>query len=412
MNYGELVYSGDMAVAKTIKTPIGVLYRKHSDGRGSNLVDLNECITGCTTMLDCLRYECRVNRNLTDKHQIHFILDETGENAIRLCVEQGSFISVAKLLRDTPSIVAHSGFIKTLVDDLLAFTAYLHSHQIYHLCFSPDNVFVRKGDYNVMLLSHGSFYINAISPKVFYEGYEEYIAPEVMNGEAADARSDVYSLGKFFSYLFAVAENPYTYNKVIRKAIHNIPEDRYNSVEDMVEDIKKAGMRKSIFINSAIAAGIALFIVGLYFLLMPSSDSTVGFESISQTTPETIYNPVSDSMETDTTEEPDTGSFMSVERQQKMKEYEEKSEQIFRKRYSREAERILSKIYNKDYMGSNEKKFMAASQPTIDELVAAQEELASQSHISKIRSQRIATEIIEEITERKKKELPVYGIQK
>ncbi|WP_288145996.1 hypothetical protein, partial [Xylanibacter rodentium] len=149
-----------------------------------------------------------------------------------------------------------------------------------------------------------------------------------------------------------------------------------------------------------------------YLRLRPSSDSAVGCESISQTTPETRYNPVSDSMETDTTEEPDTGSFMSVERQQKMKEYEEKSEQIFRKRYSREAERILSKIYNKDYMGSNEKKFMAASQPTIDELVAAQEELASQSHISKIRSQRIATEIIEEITERKKKELPVYGIQK
>jgi hypothetical protein len=87
------------------------------------------------------------------------------------------------------------------------------------------------------------------------------------------------------------------------------------------------------------------------------------------------------------------------------RDYQAKAEEIFRKKYSEEADRILSKIYNKEYMSNAEKKFTAESQTTIDELMKKQAELGESAGLTPERSQLIATEIIDRITEKKKKEL-------
>ena len=76
-----------------------------------------------------------------------------------------------------------------------------------------------------------------------------------------------------------------------------------------------------------------------------------------------------------------------------------------RKKYAQEADRILSKIYNKEYMSNAEKKFTAESQSTIDELMKKQAELGNDAGLTPERSQLIATEIIDRITEQKKKEM-------
>jgi hypothetical protein len=58
---------------------------------------------------------------------------------------------------------------------------------------------------------------------------------------------------------------------------------------------------------------------------------------------------------------------------------------------------------------------MSQSESTIQELMKAQEEIAGESSLDPSRSQLIATEIIERITEQKKKELGgsnSRGIQK
>ena len=88
-----------------------------------------------------------------------------------------------------------------------------------------------------------------------------------------------------------------------------------------------------------------------------------------------------------------------------MKAYEAKAEQIFRKNYTREAERILSKIYSNDKMGATEKNFMAGSQSTMQELVQAQNRLGAEAGIAETRSQLIASKIIEQVTNRLKKQM-------
>ena len=85
------------------------------------------------------------------------------------------------------------------------------------------------------------------------------------------------------------------------------------------------------------------------------------------------------------------------------RDYQAKAEEIFRKKYEKEADRILSKIYNKDYMTTNEKKFLAESEATIDELMKAQSQLGSDAGLTPERAQVIASEIIERVSEQKKK---------
>ena len=66
-------------------------------------------------------------------------------------------------------------------------------------------------------------------------------------------------------------------------------------------------------------------------------------------------------------------------------------------------------------MGGGQKNFQAASDKAMQELIEKQVELGEHSSLSKEKSQRIASEIIEQVTERKKAEMgekPKYGIQK
>ena len=101
--------------------------------------------------------------------------------------------------------------------------------------------------------------------------------------------------------------------------------------------------------------------------------------------------------------------------EKKLREFEAKGEAIFRKQYAKEAERILSKVYNNDRMNNSQKSFEVASDQAMQELVKKQRELGDNSSLSQEKSQRIASEIIEQITERKKAEIgekPKYGIQK
>ena len=66
-------------------------------------------------------------------------------------------------------------------------------------------------------------------------------------------------------------------------------------------------------------------------------------------------------------------------------------------------------------MNNNEKNFKATSESVMQELVEKQRELAANSSLSDATAQRIASEIIDQITEKKKAELakkPNLGFQK
>ena len=95
-----------------------------------------------------------------------------------------------------------------------------------------------------------------------------------------------------------------------------------------------------------------------------------------------------------------------------MEEYQKKGEEIFRKQFEKEADRILSKVYDAEHMGASEKNFMASSQKVFAELMEVQQKLSGEANISNEKGQLIATQIIDKITEKKKKAVQKNGIQK
>lgn len=410
MNYEELVYSGDNAITRRLRIPIGILCRRMSDGGLVNVIELRDDIKDDLFFRDGLRKECAANLGLTGKHQIHFVPAEEADDCLE--VERGSYVSVEQLLHDRPAAVAAPGFVSNIVGGLLDCVEWLHSKGVLHVCFAPSNVFVRTGDNNVMLLSHGSYYLNMREPALLYDGLTDYVAPEVLSRGTVDERCDVYSLGKFLEYLFAASEMPYEYRKVVAKAIEIIPEDRYRTVDEMRRAVNlRRGVKHSLRVTMAVLL-VSLLCVGAYFELMPEPE-VVEYVAPAPRQPE--ENLFDDGF--DPTTELGAGGRDSLrpltdEERKAMEGYEVKCEKMFRKLYTKEADRILSKIYNKEHMGSNEKKFVAGSRPVLNELMEAQAEVAAKANLGAVRSQEIAAEIIEKLTEEKKKALPSYGIQK
>ena len=76
--------------------------------------------------------------------------------------------------------------LKSLFD----FTSLLNERGIYHVCYAPSNILMRKNDNSVRLLCHGSFY-KKVDVDLLYEGVEDYIAPEVFDRGEIDSRTDV-----------------------------------------------------------------------------------------------------------------------------------------------------------------------------------------------------------------------------
>jgi len=97
----------------------------------------------------------------------------------------------------------------------------------------------------------------------------------------------------------------------------------------------------------------------------------------------------------------------------KMRQYNAKAEEIFRKQFSKAAESIISKVYNKDQMNGSEKDFTLKAQKMTEELIAKKDEIKKSTAISTDRAEAIADKIIEQLTEKKKSELEkdYYGIK-
>jgi len=307
------------------------------------------------------------------------------------------------MLNETPAVVAQRDFLKTVLEGLVSITTLLHKKGIRHLCFSPRTVFARKGDYSPMLLSHGSYYMSMSNLEEFYGDDAQYVAPEVLQHGTIDDRCDVYSIGKFLQGLCATSDMPFEYRSALKKATSELPEDRFNTPEELLNAVRK----KHNVIRSAVIVAIscvaALVCVGLYFDMFPETNSVEFVKPVPRQPTDDLLDDGFDPAELGVTNSDSGDSLVFDEAAERT--YTAKAEEIFRKKYAQEADRILSKIYNKEYMSNAEKKFTAESQSTIDELMKKQAELGNDAGLTPERSQLIATEIIDRITEQKKKEM-------
>lgn len=402
MNYEELLIAKAGGKLNQSRLPIGEFFRAKMGSKYQSTVDIYESLTANITFCEGLKSECEENVTIVDKHQLHFTPVMQDNDIVRLSVsEPGQYMSFAELLSETPSVVAQPNFLLNVLEGLVSITTLLHKKGIRHICYSPKTVFVRKGSLTPMLLSHGSYYLGLSDLEGFYGDDAQYVAPEVLQRGTIDDRCDVYSIGKFMQSLGAVSEMPIEYRRVLKKATSEMPEDRYNTSEEMLSSVRKQHhfVKSAIFVALSLVA--ALVCVGLYFDMFPETNPVEFVKPVPRQPTDDLLDDGFDPTELGVTNSGDSLIYDEATE----RDYAAKAEEIFRKKYTEEADRILSKIYNKDYMSNAEKKFTAESQSTIDELMKKQAELGESAGLTPERSQLIATEIIDHITEQKKKEM-------
>ena len=402
MNYEELLIAKAGGKLNQSRLPIGEFFRAKMGSKYQSTVDIRESLTANITFCEALKSECEENVTIVDKHQLHFTPVMQDNDIVRLSVsEPGQYMSFAELLSETPSVVAQPNFLLNVLEGLVSITTLLHKKGIRHICYSPKTVFVRKGSLTPMLLSHGSYYLGLSDLEGFYGDDAQYVAPEVLQRGTIDDRCDVYSIGKFMQSLGAVSEMPIEYRRVLKKATSEMPEDRYNTPEEMLNSVRKQHhfVKSAIFVALSLVA--ALVCVSLYFDMFPETNPVEFVKPVPRQPTDDLLDDGFDPTELGVTNSGDSLIYDEATE----RDYAAKAEEIFRKKYTEEADRILSKIYNKDYMSNAEKKFTAESQSTIDELMKKQAELGESAGLTPERSQLIATEIIDHITEQKKKEM-------
>ena len=412
MNYEELLESREKGKLRRTRLPIGDFYKKQIDGKYHNIVEIDPRLNENIVFSEALKRECEANARIFSNHQLHYTPQLEGDDIKSLELEKGTYLSFEQLLRDHPSIIATKNFVDNTVKDLLELTALLHKQGIYHVCYSPKTVFARQGDNGAMLLSHGSFYFGMTDPMQLYSGFEEYVAPEVLRRGTIDQRCDVYSIGKFIGSLFDTMEIPLEYKQVVQRATSEAPEDRYQTPEDMLRALQT---RRNVWRSALTVVGalvVALLGVGLYFELFPETEPVEFVKPAPRQATDDLLDDGFDPAELGVVS--GDSSSLSPEDLQSQREYEAKAEEIFRKQFEEAADRILSKVYNKDYMNASEKNFLTQSQSMTDELVSAQVEIATRAGITETRSQVLASEIIERLTNQKRAALgqTQQGIQK
>ena len=402
MNYEEMLAAKNEGKQNKTLLPIGEYYRIQTEGKYRPVIIVRQELNSSIAFSGALKTECERNKTLVNRYQLHFtpVVNENGE-VEQLEVEQGVFFSMEQLLNENPAVVAEKGFIDNTLQALVDITTYLHGQGIRHICYSPKTVMVRKGDHAVMLLSHGSFYMALDNQRVFYGDDAAYVAPEVLNHGTVDDRCDVYSIGKFMESIFEHVGMSMDYRKALKKATSEKPEDRFDTPQDLWKAVKsnRSMMRSAMMAVAAVVA--ALVIVELYFELFPEP---VQVEYVKPAPRQATDDLLEDGFKPEELGVVSADS-MSEEDLEAQRMYRAKAEEIFRKNYEKEADRILSKIYNKDYMNSTEKQFAAQSQSTIEELMKTQQKMGREASLTPERSQLIASEIIERITNEKKKQL-------
>ena len=402
MNYEEMLAAKNEGKQNRTLLPIGEYYRIQTDGKYHAVVRIHQELNSSIVFSGALKKECERNKTLTHRYQLHFtpVMNENGE-VEQLNVENGVFLSMEQLLTENPAVVAEKGFIDNTLKALVDITTYLHSQGIRHVCYSPKTVMVRRGDHAVMLLSHGSYYMAMNDQRGFYGDDAVYVAPEVLDHGTIDDRCDVYSIGKFMEAIFLHAGMSVEYRKAMKKATSEKPEDRYDTPLALLKAVQssRSMMRTGMLLAAAVV--VALIAFEIYSELVPEPTQV---EFVKPAPRQATDDLLDDGFKPE-----DLGvvsaDSLSEEDLETQRMYRAKAEEIFRKNYEKEADRILSKIYNKDYMNATEKQFAAQSQSTIEELMKVQQKMGQEASLTPERAQLIASEIIERVTNEKKKQM-------
>lgn len=409
MNYEELVNSQDSMAARREPLPFGFFYRKQIDRKYRYVVELRPDLTDSLFFGEGLHQDQQAVKGIDNVHQLNYELHEDSGGIYEIELQQGSYQTLAQLLSSQPAIVAQKGFVSNTINSLMDITEQLHERGIFHLCFSPQMVFVRKGENIPLLLCHGSSFLGMKEQRLLYKGYENDVAPEVLDEAKADERSDVFALGRFIEHLLACSEMGYDYKAVVKKATDEDPDKRYSTVHEMRSAIStKRNTRRSMWLAVAACVVVAV-IVGVFFSLIREPNTVEFIDDNGAKEKPDPFSEVFDEEYVDDQEpylDPEIAVYMDsiepmTDEEVKMLsdsiKVNEQLNAIFRRRFEQRARTSLGTIYGTEENGSSENDYIAKSEKVMKELYDYAGELSQQTGLGIDDANSLASQIIANI---------------
>lgn len=406
MNFEEMLNAQDGVALRREPMPFGAFYRKQIDRKYRYVVDLRADLTDSIVFTEGLKRDQQSVSTIDNKQQLRYELHEDSGGIYEMELQPGNYQTLAQLLDSQPAIVAERNFVSNMLNDVMDFTEQLHEKGIFHLCYAPQTVFVRKGENVPLLLCHGSSFLGLKNQQQLYKGYEHDVAPEVLESAKCDERSDVYALGRFIEHLLASSEIGYEYKAVIKKATSDDPDQRYATVQEMRNAINsKRSIRRSFWLAMAACALVAV-IIAVFFSII-KEPATVEFiddngikakaDPFAEVYQDEYVDDQEPYMDPEIAVYLDSIDPMSDEEVKMLSDSITVNEQlnaIFRRRFEQKAKAQLTPLYGTEENGSSENDYLAKSEKVMKELYDYARQLSRETGIGIDNANSMATQII------------------
>ena len=403
MNYEEIVEARQNENPMGVPMPIGTLSRRKEDGQWVQEIQLEPQLTDNPLFCEALLKDQQATALISNDRQLPFAVENDSAGPYALRLPKGNYTTLEQYLSDNPSALARQGYISDTLQRLADLSAVAARQSLFLLTMHPSMLLVHRKDGRVAGLLHGSCYAGykEVSAHLF-ASVADSVAPEVMEGACPDAAADTYALAWLARWLYESASTPLGAKRVIAKALDPKPERRPATPQELMKRMgrRNSAARQGITLVAAVLVAAVVF--GLYFELVPRTEKIefvkpAAVDTMAYLLEDTIMVPeyIPDG------KHDSTATLLTPQERAMMQRYEQKAEAIFRKRYAKEAERVLSGIYNSKMMASDQEKFAAASLACAAELDKLQKEMAAEVGITDVRGQKLASEVIDQVTKRK-----------
>jgi len=269
---------------------MGVVYKARDTRLGRNVaIKIIQSESSSTQLEAALIREARLASSLNHPGivTIYDILANSGTTCIVMEFVQGS--PLHELIPNGGFPLAQALILAQAIGDAIAVA---HAAGVIHRDLKPANILVRNDgqikilDFGLAKLSPRRFLDSAASDEVSIfsgntVGTVGYMAPEQARAEEVDERADIFSFGVILTQLLtgrkpfrgenatallyamqtaepeslraAKPEIPATLDQVVRRSLAKIPAQRYQTMRDMMVDLRNAAS-----IGSSIASSIAI----------------------------------------------------------------------------------------------------------------------------------------------------------
>ena len=218
---------------------------------------------------EALRKEFETGYRLEHSNLVRYLsLDKDG-----ILMEYVDGETLSQRLTKNPDYFKQRKNTEKLVRQLLSVLGYLHSHQVLHLDLKPDNILLTHINDDVKLIDLGFCYTDTFADT---QGHTNaFAAPEQLStlrplslskGPSLSTKTDIYAFGKILELL----PDHSIYNKVIARCTAERPEDRYQSVEEILHAINH--QRRYFLWVAIIVFCAALLFAGLALLTHQKSE--------------------------------------------------------------------------------------------------------------------------------------------